>query len=46
MCATLMPPHRRVGRCARSLTHAPSALAHVLTAALRCDDLSAAAVTF
>jgi hypothetical protein len=42
MAAALMPPDRRVGRCARSLTHARSALALVLAAALRSDGLSAA----
>ena len=42
MAAALMHPIRRVGRCARRLTHLPSALAAVLTAALRLGHLSAA----
>jgi hypothetical protein len=42
MAATLIPPHRRVGRRARSLTHAQGALAHVLATALRHAGPSAA----
>jgi hypothetical protein len=46
MAATLIPPHRRVGRCARSVTHAQGALAHVLATALRYAGLSAAEDVF
>ena len=42
--AALMQPFRRVGRCARALTHDRRALARVLATALRSGRLSAAGV--
>jgi hypothetical protein len=41
MAGALMRPHGGVGRSARSLTHAASALARVLSPAWPCDRLSA-----
>jgi hypothetical protein len=39
----LIRPLRRVGRCARPLTHESSALAAVLASALRSKQLNASA---